>query len=46
MLNFKVLEKQKFEEGKKTYVKDLIYFMLILNQPEEGAKISKFKNIY
>lgn len=46
MLNFKVLEKQKFEEGGKTYVKDLLYFMLTLDLPEERAKISKFKNIY
>ena len=43
MLIFTVSEKQKFEEGKKTCVKDLVYFMLTLDLPKEGARISKLR---
>lgn len=36
---------RNLKQRKKTFVKDLVYFMATLDLPKEGARISKSKNI-
>lgn len=43
MLVFYSLGEKNLKQRKKTFVKDLVYFMLTLDQ--EGARNSKSKNI-